>query len=183
MNGVIAMSGFFELIEKRESCRNFQSGRKIQQEELTKCLEAACIAPSACNSQPWSFIAVNSEALVPKIAECVQIEGRNGFTANASAFVVVCEETAMLFAKDGVVASQKFAWSDIGQAVAYFTLAAAELGLATCILGRMDDAKVKQVLNLPEEKVVRLVIAVGYSADEAPRKKTRKPLESKIQII
>lgn len=72
------MDSFFELIAKRESCRNF-SERKVDRALLEKCLEAARLAPSACNSQPWSFIAVSSEETVKRVALCLQELGLNEF--------------------------------------------------------------------------------------------------------
>jgi len=54
------MSNFLELVNKRESCRSY-SDKKISKEQLVNCIEAARVAPSACNSQPWSFVVVNSE--------------------------------------------------------------------------------------------------------------------------
>ena len=58
------MSDFFRLVQQRESCRNYQPGRYPTREQLVHCVEAARLAPSACNSQPWSFIVANHEAMV-----------------------------------------------------------------------------------------------------------------------
>lgn len=62
------MKNFVELINKRQSCRQY-SNKKVEKEKLIKCIEAARIAPSACNSQPWHFVVVNNEELSPKVAE------------------------------------------------------------------------------------------------------------------
>ena len=57
---------FSELISQRQSCRSYNPARTVSTEDLTACLEAARLAPSACNSQPWRFYAVNDEQLSPE---------------------------------------------------------------------------------------------------------------------
>lgn len=66
------MSNFFELINKRESCRSFNN-KKVDKELLIKCIEAARVAPSACNSQPWSFMVVNSEEKSPLLLNVLKV--------------------------------------------------------------------------------------------------------------
>lgn len=68
------MTSFFDLIEKRESCRNFASA-PVEKEKLEMCVKAARLSPSACNSQPWSFVVVESPDLSPKVAACLQEMG------------------------------------------------------------------------------------------------------------
>ena len=146
---------FFELIKVRESCRKY-SDKPVEPEKITKILEAARLAPSGCNSQPWHFT-VNS---VP-------------------VFVVVCEEQAKLLPMpEKKYGSQHFAQMDVGQAVAYLSLAAADIGLGTCMIGMFADDDVKKLVNAPRGSVVRMIVALGYPADESklPRKKDRKDL-------
>ena len=77
---MINMKDFFDLIARRESCRNYDPNKKVETEKLVKCIEAARLAPSACNSQPWSFVVVNSPSVSPQVAKCVQGMGMNRFT-------------------------------------------------------------------------------------------------------
>lgn len=170
------MENFIDLVLKRESCRSFDPTKDVPQELITQCLEAARNAPSACNSQPWSFHVVTSEQLFPAVLCSLQENGANPFASNAKAIVIVCEETAVLMSENGFVKSQKYAWSDIGQAVAYFTLAASDLGLSTCILGRINPEKIAETLSLSNDSTVRLAIVVGYAAQEDVRTKKRKSL-------
>ena len=93
------MKDFFDLIARRESCRNYDPNKKVETEKLVKCIEAARLAPSACNSQPWSFVVVNSPSVSPQVAKCVQGMGMNRFTDNCPAFLIVVEEKATLTAK------------------------------------------------------------------------------------
>ncbi|WP_040196980.1 nitroreductase family protein [Candidatus Soleaferrea massiliensis] len=168
---------YFELIAQRESCRNFTE-KAVEQEKLVRCIEAARIAPSACNSQPWSFVLVNGGTLAPKTAKCLQSLGMNKFTDRCPTFVVVLEEKATLSAKlGGKVKDQHYAPIDIGIAAAHLCLAATAQGLSSCIMGWFDEKKLKNLLSIPQNKRIRLVVGIGYAADDKLREKKRKPLE------
>ena len=171
------MDNFFELIAKRESCRDY-SEKQVDNEILRKCIEAARISPSACNSQPWSFTVVNNSELSPKVAKCLQELGMNKFTDKCPAFVVVTEEDAALIARIGGKAkNQEYAPIDIGLATAHLVLAATEQGLSSCIIGMFKESILKELLDIPKSKRIRLVIAVGYAATDKIRAKSRKKLE------
>jgi nitroreductase len=171
------MGSFFELIAKRESCRSF-SEKKVERDLLEKCIEAARLAPSACNSQPWSFIAVSGEETVRGVSLCLQELGLNEFTSKCPAFIIVTQEPARL--RKEIAESldeQQFAKIDIGFATAQLCLAATELGLGTCIIGWFNEAKLKELLNIAEEKQIRLVICVGYANEEEKKPKERKDID------
>lgn len=169
---------FFELINKRESCRDYID-KKVDKELLVKCIDAARLTPSACNSQPWSFVVVNSEEKSPLVAQCAQTAGLNKFTDNVPAFIVICEEEAKLIG--GI--SQKYAGGDVGAATLNICYAATELGLSTCIMGSVDREKLKEILGLPESKNIRLVLAVGYANSDKIRNKVRKPIDEIMTYI
>ncbi|MGI6249346.1 MAG: nitroreductase family protein [Acutalibacteraceae bacterium] len=170
------MGSFFDLIARRESCRNYLD-KKVEQEKIEKCIEAARLAPSACNSQPWSFVAVCSDEVVPKVAKCLQEMGMNKFTDKCPAFIVIIEEKAELAARiGGKIMDQKYAPIDIGLATAQLCLQATEEGLGTCIIGWFNELKLKKLLDITPQKRIRLVIAIGYSADETLREKKRKEI-------
>ena len=144
---MINMKDFFDLIARRESCRNYDPNKKVETEKLVKCIEAARLAPSACNSQPWSFVVVNSPSVSPQVAKCVQGMGMNRFTDNCPAFLIVVEEKATLTAKiSGAFKDQQFAQIDIGLATSQICLAAVDQGLSTCIMGWLDEKKLKELL-------------------------------------
>ena len=177
------MSNFFDLVNKRESCRSY-SDKPVGKEQLVKCIEAARLSPSACNSQPWSFVVVNSKTKSPLVAKCTQSMGMNKFTDEAPAFIVVCEENANLSASlGGLVKKQQYAQGDVGIAVASICYAATEQGLSTCILGWFDEKKLIEVLELSKNKRIRLVIAVGYGKNENPRNKSRKAIDEIMTYI
>ena len=168
------MSDFFDLVNQRESCRNYQPDHRPSKEQLLRCIEAARLAPSACNSQPWSFIVVNSEEKSACVAKACQYAGINKFTSNCPAFIVICEEPAVLMS--GKV-NQKYAQMDVGIATAHLCFAATQQGLSTCIMGSFDQQTLLDALNIHEEKIVRLVLAVGFDAGDKLRPKRRKPVE------
>ncbi len=168
---------FFELIQKRESCRNFKD-TPVENEKLRRCIEAARLAPSACNSQPWRYIIVNDPELSLKVAKCVQDMGMNKFTTNCPSFAIVLETEASLISRlGGKITDQKYAPLDVGISVAHFCLEATDLGLSTCILGWLNEGKLTELFNVPKNERVRVVLAIGYAANDTLRTKQRKPLE------
>ncbi len=168
---------FLDLVNKRESCRRFTKG-EIEREKLVNCIEAARLAPSACNSQPWSFVIVDKEELLPEVAKATQKIGMNKFTDNASAFIVVCREKANFTAKVGsVLQDTAFQDIDIGIAVSHICYEATAQGLSTCILGMFDDKKIIDALKMPRNKKIKLVIAVGFAEKDTLRNKVRKSFD------
>lgn len=167
---------FFELARRRESCREY-AAKPVEREKLERMVAAARLAPSACNSQPWHFTVVLGER-AHKVAKLVQGAGFNRFAEGCPAFIVINEEPATLSARlGGAVKSQEYAPIDIGLATAHLCFAATGQGLSTCIMGWFQEKKLKALLEIPEKKRVRLVVAVGYATQDKPREKARKPLE------
>ncbi|MCK5758064.1 MAG: nitroreductase family protein [Clostridiales bacterium] len=170
---------FSELVKIRQSVRKFNN-RLIDRDVLNKCTEAARLSPSACNAQPWKFLIVDDPELVKRVASCTysSIVKFNKFTDNAAAFAVVVMETGTFASKAGAIfTNTDYALMDMGMAVEHFCLQAAELNLGTCILGWRRQGSIKKLLNIPTNKKIGLVIAIGYEKDPVIRKKVRKPIE------
>ena len=177
------MSDYFELAEKRQSCRAYLDQR-VDHEKLVKCVEAARLSPSACNSQPWSVVVVENPEIVPQVAECTRQLGANAYIKEAKAFFVILEERARLMpAVAGVLDSQVFAHGDLGGFTLALTLAAESLGVGTCILGLFDRPKLREILNIPEEKSIFLVVAAGIPKSDKVRPKERKHLEQIARFV
>mgnify|MGYP002572525196 CR=1 FL=1 len=140
------MSDYFELVSSRESCRNYNPDRRPTREQLVKCIQTAQLAPSACNSQPWSYIVVNDPEKSPLVAAATQTAGLNKFTNNCPAFVIVCEEDAYLIG--GKEPNQKYAHIDIGLSVSQLCYAATQQGLSTCIMGSFDQKMLLDSLGI-----------------------------------
>ncbi|MDO4572388.1 MAG: nitroreductase family protein, partial [Clostridia bacterium] len=171
------MKDFFDLIGRRESCRDYDPDRTPEREKLENCLEAARLAPSACNSQPWRYLVVTNPAMLAELRAAVRHLGMNAFAGGCPAFAVVLEEGAgPLAAAGGKLQNQYYALTDIGLSVSQFCLAATAQGLSTCIIGWFHEKKLQALFKLPRGQRVRLVIAIGYARGEKLREKTRKPL-------
>ena len=119
---------FSELVKVRQSDRRYTS-REVEEEKIGQCIEAARLAPSACNSQPWRFVVVDDAALRSEIADAAASMGMNGFTAQAPVIVaVVLEKMSLTAAIGSVIRDKEFSLLDVGIAVSHFTLQAADLG-------------------------------------------------------
>lgn len=165
----------YELIQKRQSDRKYDS-RRVDRDMVIKCLEAARLAPSACNSQPWKFVVVDEPELLKEMASAAAGMGMNKFAAQAPVIVAVVLEKMNFTASIGsVIKDKEYSLLDVGIAVEHFCLQATELGLGTCILGWFDEKKVKKLLGIGNRRVP-LLITLGYAAGEH-RQKSRKSLE------
>lgn len=178
------MGDLLSLIQHRQSCRNFDHERLVEKEKLMEILQAAALSPSACNSQPWRYIAVDEPQRVEQLAQCVQDTGMNKFVGHATAFVVALEGKQTLTAKVGEsLKNQKYSGIDLGLSVAHLVLAAEDLGLSSCILGWFNERKLKMLLGIPKTRRIRLVIALGYAmSDDVLRDKQRKKFDEVVSF-
>lgn len=177
------MEDFFGLVNRRQSCRKY-SDKPVEKEKLIKCIEAAQVAPSACNSQPWHFIVVNNKEISAKVALCLQDKIMNKFTSECQAFIVVVEESGNLTSRAGALMKQQdYRSVDLGIATEHICLAAAQQELGTCILGWFNEKKLKKLLNISKLKRIRLVVAVGYPENGDIRKKVRKNISEILTFI
>ena len=172
------MKTFLELVKSRQSDRAYDINRAVEPEKLDNILEAARLAPSACNAQPWKFIVVTDPATRNETASCVAdiTLGMNHFAFQAPVFIVIMEESSNFTSKLGSTVKQKhFPHMDLGIAAAHITLAAADQGLGTCIVGWFNEKKIRSVLDIPSTKRPVLVITLGYSTEPIREKKRKKP--------
>jgi nitroreductase len=181
--GCFKINDFLDVCNMRQSCRNFSS-RTVEHEKLALCAEAGRLAHSACNSQPWSFIVVETPGRTADVAKCCQQLNQNIYIAGARAFVIILEEHAVLSPVIGCfIDSQYYAKGDLGAASAYICLEAAAQGLGSCIIGLYDRKKICELLDIPIEKQFGALIALGYPADDSIRRKIRKPFEEVVRFI
>jgi len=171
---------FMDLIKKRISVRKY-SAKAVPRELIDLCLEAARLAPSACNSQPWSFIVVDDEKTKNEIVEKSMsgIYSSNKFVMTAPVIIVVITEHSTYLARvGGMLRHIKYNLLDIGIACEHLVLQAEEMGLGTCWLGWFDEKAVKKVLGLPKSTKVDVMISLGYPDENLPAKKRiRKSLD------
>ncbi|MCK4677589.1 MAG: nitroreductase family protein [Bacteroidales bacterium] len=174
---------FSELINIRQSVRKY-SNRQVGKEKIKRCLEAARMAPSASNSQPWHFVVVDEPELKEKVARLTysKVVSFNKFTHQAPVIVVIIIEKPKLVTQiGGVIKNKEYPLIDIGIAAGHFCLQAAEENLGTCMLGWFNENAIKKLLHIPAKKTIGLLITLGYPADNYPiRSKIRKKPEDVV---
>ena len=174
---------FLEIANARQSCRSYEENRAVEPEKLEKVLEAARLAPSACNGQPYVLTVCTGEKAKEVALLTRGMGGMNKFAVQAPVCVVISEgaynRTAALGAK---VKGNDYRSIDIGIMTAYLTAEATAQGLSTCILGWLDDEKIRAAIGT--NSATRLVITLGYAReDEKLREKKRKDLGELVTFI
>ena len=163
---------FMEIAQARQSCRAYDESRFVEREKLDAILEAARLAPSACNGQPYHFTVCKGD-IAKEVAKATQGMGMNKFASQAPVLIVVSEMPYVNSAAMGArVKNNDYRSIDIGITTAYLTAEAAAQGLGTCILGWFDNDKIRKLCGI--EHPVRLVITLGYPKDDTVRPKKRK---------
>jgi len=169
-----------DLIRTRKSVRDFLD-RPVEREKIMMCLEAARLAPSASNSQPWKFIVVDDGQLKNKLCEAAfsGIYFINAFCRTAPVIVVVISEKSKFLARiGGMFRGTKYYLIDIGIACEHLVLQAEDLGLGTCWIGWFNEKAVKSILNIPEHKKIDILIALGYyEREKLGREHSREPID------
>ena len=167
---------FERLILTRQSDRRYMPD-PVSREDVLKCLEAARMSPSACNSQPWKFIVVDDKAKLAEMADAAEGLGMNKFTRGVPVMVAVVLKKMNATARLGSLLKHKdYSMLDLGMAVEHFCLQAADLGLGTCIMGWFDEKRIARLLGVPRGKRIPLIISLGYP-ENPTRRKVRKPVE------
>ena len=173
----------FKIIaQNRQSCRSYDPTKTVEKEKLDAVIEAARLAPSACNSQPYR-ITVCTENAAKEVAKATQGMGMNKFATQAPVMIVLSEGNYNTTAAAGSkIKKNDYRSIDIGILTAYITAQATSLGLSTCILGWLDDKQIRKICSL--NSPVRLVIALGYaSEDDKLREKKRKQISEFVNYI
>ncbi|MBR3949708.1 MAG: nitroreductase family protein [Oscillospiraceae bacterium] len=173
---------FLEIANARQSCRAYNEEKAVEQEKLDAILEAARLAPSACNGQPYHITVCKGKA-AQEVALACRGMGLNKFAVQAPIVLVISEmpyvKSAALGAK---LKGNDYRSIDIGIVTAYLTAEAAAQGLSSCILGWLDDGKIREICGLSQS--VRLVVTLGYAKEGDPlRKKVRKELTELVSFV
>ncbi|MFC1901855.1 nitroreductase family protein [Chloroflexota bacterium] len=169
-----------DAIKKRASLKSRLSSREVEPEKINTILEAARLAPSARNMQPWRFIVLKDKAIIDKAVKAAFGQG-NAPMGQAPVIIIACADPDDDVIRDG----KEYYLHDVACAMQNLVLAATDLGLATHMAAGIDEAELKKVLGIPEK--VRFVLAtpVAYpsegSYDEASRERlgerTRKEMK------
>jgi len=170
---------FSDLIQQRRSVRKY-ADRPVMRSDIDRCLEAARLAPSACNAQPWQFLVVDHPQTRDRLfnAAFSGIYRMNHFVAQAPVIIVVIRDQQNYTVKlGGMIRHLNYSLIDIGITCDHLTLQAAELGLGTCWIGWFNQKAVKKVLQLPKRHRIDILMTMGYPVDETPKPKQRRNLD------
>lgn len=175
------MKDYFEkLILTRQSCRDFNDVA-LDKQTVLDIVKSAMLTPSACNSQPWNMYVVTSPEKILQTAVALGVNGHNKFLSKAKAFIVFAEKQAVL--KPGVRFDRNhFVKYDVGELIAYTTLAAESRGVKSCIIGMIDQDLIRSAVGLKEGELCNVAVALGYS-DTPLREKKRKPENEVITVL
>jgi nitroreductase len=169
-----------EAISKRASLKSHLSAQKVEPEKIAKVLDAARLAPSARNQQPWRFIVVQGKQNVENVVTKAFFEFSQGFK-EAPVLIFVCANPS----DDDIHEGREYYLFDVGLAFENLLLAATDLGLVTHPMSSVNEDELRKVLHIPGE--VRFVAATPLSYpstgsyDEAAQEKlsrrTRRSLK------
>ena len=174
---------FLEIANARQSCRSYDENRPVEPEKLQKVLDAVRLSPSACNGQPYLLTVCTGEKAKEVALLTRGMGGMNKFAVQAPVCIVISEgaynRTAALGAR---VKGNDYRSIDIGIMTAYLTAEATAQGLSTCILGWLDDEKIRAAIGT--NSATRLVITLGYAAEgDKLREKKRKDLGELVTFL
>lgn len=166
---------FNKLAESRYSVRDYKP-QAVAEADLQYIMEAARLAPSACNRQPWHFYICQSDDALAKVRQCYP---RDWF--NTAPLVIICcidHSTEWVRPNDnhahGIV--------DISIAAEHICLAATEKGLGTCWVCNFDAQACHKLFNLPDQEEAAVLIPLGYPAGPVAEKK-RKAMQEIISML
>ena len=142
----------FEAVQERRSIRAYQD-KPVPREKLERILEAARLAPSARNAEPWHFIAVTDAEKRKALSRGIYAK----FLVQAPLVIVACGDKK---------ASPDWYAIDVALAVENMVLTATSEGLGTCCVGSFSEKDVKAIVNVPENFEVLLLLAVGYAKEK-----------------
>jgi len=169
---------FQDLLRARYSCRAYRTD-PIPPEQVSQCLEAARLAPSACNKQPWRF-AVVSDA--EKRQAIVSRGFRGGlpmkWALRAPILIVIGMERSIFTHRVATALSKvDYPWIDIGIAGEHLVLQATEFGLGTCWIGWINPKRLRRIVGWPRSVTPAAVITLGFPAAVQQNRRPRKPLD------
>ncbi len=163
-----------DAIAKRRSIRAY-TDKKISHKIVMELIEAARLAPSGNNTQPWLYKIITSLE-DKKLLKDHKIF-KQSFVYTAPVIILCCSDPSMYpaekFDKDYDSTNEFRAVRDLSLSAQNLVLRATELGLGTCYVGWMNKTKAKKIFNLPEHYIVPFVITVGYPKINPPEHKKK----------
>jgi nitroreductase len=173
-----------EIIAQRRSIRRYLD-KPVEREKILACLEAARLAPSADNVQPWRFVVIDDPELKARFSKEVfsGIYAFSKFAAKAPVLVLILVQPHLLAHGIGKqVQDVTYYLIDVGIAGEHIVLQAEELGLGTCWIGWFNIRKARKILNIPKKYKIISLISLGYFDKRPPKEKKRKSLEEIVRF-
>jgi len=170
---------FQNLIRSRRSIRRYLD-KSVEREKILTCIEAARLAPSADNVQPWRFLIIDDPELKEQFASEVfsGIYFISKFAAKAPVLILILARLDIIANRIGKqIQNIHFYLIDIGIAGEHIVLQAEELGLGTCWIGWFNPRKTRKFFNIPRKYKIVSLMAMGYYEKRPSREKKRKKLE------
>lgn len=171
---------FWDALQKRRSIREFDPDQDVSSEIVQKLLEAAVLAPTAGDRQPWHFVIIRKPDLKEAVARCAL---RQGFIATAPVMIVVCGEPERSGARWGHVMADLHTVQDTAAASQNILLAATDLGLASCWISALREDELSEVLNLHGSLRPLVIIPLGYPIRRPPPQPPRRPMHEVVSYI
>jgi len=170
---------FIELIENRESIRDYNPQSKVSKNILLKICEAGRIAPSASNKQPWNFLIISSDEMLQKVRPCYH---RDWFKKAPHILVVVGDRSSSWVRK---IDDYNSIETDLTIAMDHMILAAEALGVGTCWISAFDNKVLRAAINLADNEVVYNITPLGYPNKEFRKKevKIRKSIDEVVEFL
>ena len=170
---------FYDLISKRESVRDYDPIRKIEDKVLNKILNAGRLAPSASNRQPWTFLLVSSKEKLEKVRTCYQ---KQWFHSAPYILIIIGDKSkSWVRLADGYNSIE----TDLTIAMDHIILAAEYENVGTCWIEAYDPKILSEAISLKVNEVIFSITPLGYQNEGYKKhgKKERKPFEEIVRII
>lgn len=181
---MVEPTALYDLFKERQSDRKFDLTKPVEEAVLHRIVEAACMAPSAVNQQPWHVVAVCEREAALRVGKAAHggIVAINKFTVTAPAHLFIVGDAGNIWARIGGKARNiDFAPFDIGIFIGHLVLAIEAEGLGSCIIGSLNGEAVAKELGIPANKRVLFDIVVGHPLEET-RNKRRRPINEVLHI-
>jgi nitroreductase len=171
---------FWDVLESRRSIREFDTEREVSAEDVEKLLNAALLAPTAGDRQPWHFSVIRD----PKTKKAVaQYALRQEFIANAPVMIIISGEPERSGARWGQVMADLHTVQDTSAAAMNILLAATDLGLASCWVSALREDELRQVLELSEAFRPLVILPIGYPIKRPGERPPRRSVEEVTNYI
>jgi nitroreductase len=170
---------FQQLVKSRRSIRRFLD-KPVERDKILTCIEAARLAPSADNVQPWRFLIIDDPDLKSRFAKKVfsGIYFVTKFAAKAPVIILILARLDIVANRIGKqIQNIHYYYIDTGIAGEHLVLQAEELGLGTCWIGWFNPRKARKFLKIPRKYKIVSLMAMGYYERKPSRERKRKKLE------